>query len=94
MNNKKKKPVKKSWNSLKKTLPEIAFIEWEDHFASKGSWIYREDIKDTAMLNTSVGFVLKENKDTVVLALSRSDNGMAGECVTILKKCITKRIKL
>ena len=94
MSKKKKSRKTLSWNTLKKTLPEVTFIEWEDHFASKGGWALKDDIKDSAMLNTSVGFLLKENKDVVVLALSRGENGLAGECITLLKKCITKRVVL
>lgn len=80
---------------MKNKLPyPVYLIEWLDHHSTEG-WVEPHGIKDIMKLVTvvSIGFLLAENKQCVVLAMDVSDDYRGG-CMTIGKKDIVKRIRL
>ncbi len=92
MSKKKKKLVKKSGGPKK--VFEVERITWKDHFSSSQKWVDPSEVRSTPMINMSVGFRIKEDKDTVTLAQNMGENLTVADCTTIIKSCIVKRLVL
>jgi hypothetical protein len=100
MNNKKKKPTKKSHGlvfvrkKISKKLP-LFYVEWTDHaISSKNQWTDVDAAKVLELHCVSVGFQVDETNDAIALAQNVGENGSVAEVMTILKSCITKKVKL
>lgn len=97
MNNKKKKRNKKSVTT-KTSVPikqyVVEKILWKDHFSANNKWCHVEELRTRPMVNATAGIVVAEDKDTVTLAMNMGENELIADTTTILKNCITKRVKL
>ena len=73
---------------------KIVLVHWVDHCVDGGRWIHEiEAIKVRIRKCESVGFVIFEDKENLILAQSRSDEGDLN-CICIYKGCITYRKNL
>ncbi len=69
----------------------IVFVEWVDSCYDH-EWKRLKDVSDVAFCK-SVGLLVKENKDEIVIAQSLSENGNASETIAI-PKCSIKKKKI
>lgn len=71
-------------------------ITWHDHWSMGNGWVRTEDVELGSLPIHSVGYVVKENKDGVLLAgqVNTSNTDTVGGLMFIIKKCIIKRKKL
>lgn len=71
-------------------------VSWKDHFhASPGAWIGLSEVdKLTPCLIDSVGYLVHENKEVIVLAQSITEAGDASGVFVILRSCVTKMKRL
>lgn len=81
-----------------RTAPKAVYLEWIDHCSNgDGVWIDIKDMKIDVTTCKSVGFILKETEDWIVIAGHLSNDCTEGQCsgdMQILKKCILKRVPL
>ena len=70
----------------------IEEIVWEDHFSTDDWKDHKdEDIANTIFI-TSIGYLLKENRQRVVLVQNiNNENNQVSGTITILKRTIKKR---
>lgn len=79
--------------------PEILYVEWVDSAGTPG-WCSKEEIDHSKniMPIRSVGFLVHDTKDALVLALNHSHGERIGrpfgELMTIPKIAITKRTRI
>lgn len=73
----------------------LAFIEWEDSLGCPQGWQSFEDALTSCVIIQSVGWVLRESKESVTLVPhvgSVDGNANQGQGImTIPKRCILKR---
>ena len=74
-------------------LGDLVKVEWEDHWA-RSSWISLSDISLEALTVNSIGYVIKENDNILVLASCADENTSYSNIQAIIKKCITKLTKV
>lgn len=77
-------------------IPTMVAIYWEDHSGGTSSWTPSDDLLDAAdhpYMITTVGMIVKENKDRIVVVQNWSVNDMVNHHMTIMKKNI-KTIKV
>ena len=68
---------------------DIVIVKWEDHHSTNG-WQDISDISEEPLINTSVGFLVKETPNHIILAQSLVGDGeQCGDIISILKKTIT-----
>lgn len=67
----------------------IELIVWEDHTSRTNGWTPHADVAELSVVS-SVGFRVRENEKSVVLALSVDDKEFA-DTMTIHKACILER---
>lgn len=76
---------------------KIYLIDWIDSAAEPG-WVASFNLKSVKIAKCqSAGFLVKENKKFITLALNRAADGSHfpyGELMSIPKACITKKRKL
>lgn len=81
-------------------MPKVIYLEWLDHFSSYSGWTPIKIVEDHNQIPTcyTVGFLLKETDEAIMLALNYScDNNPEIEHIecsnvmTVLKSCITKK---
>ena len=70
---------------------KLALVEWNDSSVLHG-WEARDWFDGEVLKCQSVGFLLKETSDSVVLLLSRSSGDKWAEGITI-PKCSIKRMR-
>lgn len=64
-------------------------VKWEDHHSING-WQDISSINEEPLINTSIGFLVKETSDHLILAQSLVGDGeQCGDIISILKKTIT-----
>lgn len=84
---------KKKKNQTKKS--GLTIIHWDDHYSStltRGWKGQGDDIILTPVLVKSAGYVVKEDKDVVMLAQNFDASGeVFGNIIAIIKSCIKKR---
>lgn len=84
---------------MKKPWGKALYVEWIDSCCTNG-WLQQHDIEAAGAVMTcqSLGFLVKETKDAIVLALNRSTSENTarpyGELVTIPKVAILKRTQV
>lgn len=73
----------------------LEMIEWYDHCSCSGrEWESFETIKALGPIRVaSVGWVIKEDRTSLIIVPTWHDDGGYGE-ILILKKCIASRQKL
>ncbi len=74
--------------SWPKAMPVVE-VEWIDSWAH-GGWQDPEDVDGTPLKCRSVGYLLKNGPNTVVLALSQHEGGSVGDVLTIPSRCVTE----
>ena len=73
---------------------KIYFIEWLDACHSSGSWVSKEEIEKESLCKVqSVGFLISENKERIIISSSWDGYYASGE-ITIPKKMIIKKIDM
>lgn len=75
---------------------EIIYIKWEDHWSEDQSWTHikklrKKQRKHGAYIVETVGFLLGETEETVMVGLSVASDGMVDGNIVILKKNIVER---
>ena len=70
---------------------KIVLVEWIDSSTEYG-WLKVESFDTSVVKCQSVGFLIKETDDAIVVTLSRSDSGRCADAITI-PKCSIKRIR-
>jgi len=65
-------------------------LEWVDSEAQVG-WQYVDNVRVTKLTVQSLGYLVKETDDVVVITTSISANDGCMDCLTIPKVAITKR---
>lgn len=76
-------------------LNKLMEIEWLDS-ATKGGWNHHDNYQEEAQtsLCKSVGYVLKDNKDMIVLVQTQSVTQNVTDSIAVPKGCIVKVRKL
>ncbi len=77
---------------------ELVIVEWEDSQGCPQGWQFFEDVSFEPVTIRSVGWVLRENKQSVMLAphvgrVGGVENQGQG-IMTIPKRCILRRVTL
>jgi len=73
---------------------KILKVVWQDHHSIAG-WHDVADLKTEVLLNTSVGFLMAEDKLHITLAQTIvSDGEQCGDLINILTKNIVERKEL
>lgn len=63
-------------------------VEWEDHHSTNG-WQDISSISEKPLINTSIGFLVQETADHLILAQSLVGDGeQCGDIISILKKTV------
>lgn len=70
--------------------PKLIYVEWVDH-ASGDGWARPEHVDPTPLRCATIGWLLKETKDTLVLNGTACENGVSGSRMYIVKSCIRRR---
>ena len=91
MSKKKKKQPKKSKIT---SVFEIFRVDWEDHWTGNKQWQTAEELETRPLHCVSVGIKAREDGQTLTLVQNMGHNQQVADSITILKKCITSRIKL
>jgi hypothetical protein len=77
---------------VKKKYLKLLYVEWADHWSGKDSaWYFIEDLELEPLICRSVGWLVAETKDVLVLSATLDPNGKTGQRMNILKSCIKKR---
>lgn len=76
----------------------LDYIEYKDH-SSSSVWYKVDQLKTDSMMIKSIGWVVKEDKNEVIIGstVEMPGQGCPAESTTrqyIVKSCITKRIRL
>lgn len=72
----------------------IEYVEWDDHY-SVDAWTEIAEHDNTAMKVISVGYLIKEDKKAITLALNIGDGGKTVSCAMIIIKAqIIKRQRM
>lgn len=79
------KPKKQTYNLYQ--------IDWKDAMAG-GGWKSTKDYKPMLITVHSVGWLLAETKEALVLAQQMSSAGNAADTINIPKNCILRKYKL
>jgi hypothetical protein len=66
-------------------------IEWVDSASYERYWTPEHDLLNKPLTITTRGFLIRENKHTVVIASSVAKGGAPGGILTIPKLAITRR---
>ena len=74
----------------KKEKYKLYKIEWEDA-ASSGGWIELGEEKLDPLIVTTVGFLIKETKDRLILAQSLTNGHRSADRIQIPKAWIKKK---
>ena len=71
-------------------------VEWIDSSTiARGGWTNLESVGPKPFCSiVSVGWVAREDKDSIVLTADESDGGQIGRLIAIPKGCIVKRKRL
>ncbi len=70
---------------------KILMVSWQDHHSDNG-WHKEDNINYNVFVNISVGFLVKETKNHIVLAQTDCQNSdLFGDLLFILKKTILKK---
>ncbi len=73
----------------------LVYIKWVDSQIASLTWAYIEDITQEIATVETVGFVVKENKNTLTISASISikekSQHQAAQIITIPKCCILKK---
>lgn len=76
---------------MPKQLAVMKWIQWKDSSSSSG-WRSAEDINTEPLICESVGFLVKSDKNSTVLALSMANPDVCsrpiGDTIIIPTKCI------
>lgn len=67
-----------------------AYVEWVDSVHTRATWAKAAEIDTSLSIIKSIGYVVKENKESVTLACSHGDGDYLG-IITIPKVAIKKR---
>ncbi len=84
---------------LKRTLSvsDVVLVRWVDSCGQPG-WQSAIDIIDKPLTCQSVGFLVREDNESIVLALSRSDPSESskpyGDMILIPSQCVLEKVKL
>ena len=77
----------------------IVYVKWEDHWAEDQSWTHIKKLqkkhrKTNVYIVESVGFLLQEEPDSIMLGLSVAADGMVDGNIVLMKKNILERKEL
>lgn len=80
---------------MKKARPTCLYVEWLDHGCSSG-WARTSEVCMEPLICKSVGWVIKESKDQIVLGATVQTNGIDTSAVRthLLKRDIIKKVTL
>ena len=72
----------------------ILLVQWKDHYLLEG-WYTKDQLPFNIHINTSVGFLIKKNKDFILLGMTHHSNEeIFGDVLYILKKDIVSITEL
>jgi hypothetical protein len=74
----------------------IIYVRWEDHWSEDQAWTHAKKLrkkhdKEKVYIIETVGFLLNENKVSIMVALSIASDDMVDGNIVILKKNILER---
>lgn len=73
---------------------DIVRVAWKDHCTANSTWTHVEDMVVTPVMACSVGIVMYEDDDMLILAQSVISEKRCADTMNIIKSCIVERIKL
>lgn len=77
----------------------LTLVKWQDSKQPTSGWVFSNEIPSPSIVFAeTVGYVVKETYDVLVLAQTVANVDLADEqvngCMQIPKRCITERIEL
>lgn len=78
----------------KKLTLQLYRVKWEDANSAAASWSAIENHTPKLLEVNSCGWLISEDRRTLVLAQNLSANGSAADTIHIPKNCITRKYKL
>jgi hypothetical protein len=85
--------LKHGWRNRVKLKYPIDYILWEDHYSEDG-WKKIDDIDASAAPVETIGSVIKENDEIVMVALNVCENAEVSCTMVIMKSCIKTRRRI
>lgn len=80
---------------MKVSRGDLVYIEWEDHCSGDHAWTKFDDCFHTICSVETVGFVVRDHKKYLTLAMFQQPGGeVYAHTLTVVKSCITKLRKL
>lgn len=78
------------------TCRPIVYVKWEDHWSEDQSWTHIKKLRKKHDKNPiyhieTVGFLLNENEDSIMVGLSIASDEMVDGNIVVLKKNIIER---
>lgn len=73
---------------------EMVYVKWLDHFRWGNEWLEEEEITESLLECETMGFLVKENSDSVCIAETRRNrekNPVYSGVMVIAKVLITER---
>lgn len=69
---------------------KLVLVEWVDSKRMSEGWEYTEDIEPSVVTCQSVGWILKENKECIVIMPHMDKNESQGCGIISIPKCAVK----
>ena len=74
---------------------KLVLIRWDDSSFSHGGWVDEDELKTlNVSRGVSVGFVIEETKDKIVLVQNIGESKQRASAIAIPKSCIKRIWKL
>lgn len=67
---------------------KMVLVNWEDSNIMHGWRVPEETTEDRVADCQTIGFVIADDEDKVILAMGKSNLGAVMECITIPRSCI------
>ncbi len=75
-------------------MKQLELIQWKDHWSRSTGWLEELEVADyRPEVCTSVGYVIHEDEEVVILSANVHETSWRGE-MCVLKSCITERQSL
>lgn len=71
----------------------LILVEWLDAVSSNGWELYEETTNSPHLIST-VGYLIKESEDSVLLAMAKDEESDNFNCTFVIPKGMVKEIKL
>lgn len=73
---------------------KLVLVKWVDSKRLSEGWEYTEDITPSVVTCLSVGWILKENAECIVIVPHRDENESQGCGIIAIPRCAIKHIEV